>query len=261
MDTCISITWIHKKEESAHWWSSTGKTHSRSSVGELIWVGHPDFFITEFRLDGSAEPSNEILEQGSHDRPLMAQTYSAAVTKGMSPAWFDILLMHIFFGNLWDVSISMLCYRWLLLQNIFPVWPCFPGYCEEQGAVGGAGLEDDLNDLRLEEENEQPPLILETDWAGGRPDPSIRGLLWCCCGKCDTQWGGRIQRPGVFLNAVQELVRAIICSHTFVIFLPQFRLRGSNWCFACTCANRRKRPPHGSVWERVLDVWFKKKKK
>uniref|UniRef100_A0A671WUG0 WD repeat domain, phosphoinositide interacting 2 n=1 Tax=Sparus aurata TaxID=8175 RepID=A0A671WUG0_SPAAU len=36
-------------------------------------------------------------------------------------------------------------------------------YCEEQGAVGGAGLEDDLNDLRLEEENEQPPLILETD--------------------------------------------------------------------------------------------------
>lgn len=40
--------------------------------------------------------------------------------------------------------------------------------------------------------------------------------------------GGRIQRPGVFLNAVQELVRAIICSHTFVIFLPQFRLGGSN---------------------------------
>lgn len=30
--------------------------------------------------------------------------------------------------------------------------------------MGGAGLEDDLNDLRLEEENEQPPLILETDW-------------------------------------------------------------------------------------------------
>lgn len=41
--------------------------------------------------------------------------------------------------------------------------PRFLGYCEEQGAVGGAGLEDDLNDLRLEEENEQPPLILETD--------------------------------------------------------------------------------------------------
>uniref|UniRef100_A0A8C4GI23 WD repeat domain, phosphoinositide interacting 2 n=1 Tax=Dicentrarchus labrax TaxID=13489 RepID=A0A8C4GI23_DICLA len=74
--------------------------------------------MKQHRLDGSAEPSNEILEQGSHDRPLVAQTYSAAVTKG---------------------------------------------YCEEQGAVGGAGLEDDLNDLRLEEENEQPPLILETD--------------------------------------------------------------------------------------------------
>uniref|UniRef100_A0A672FLE4 Uncharacterized protein n=1 Tax=Salarias fasciatus TaxID=181472 RepID=A0A672FLE4_SALFA len=69
------------------------------------------------QLDGSAEPPNEILERGSHDRPLVAQTYSAAVTKG---------------------------------------------YCEEQGGGGGAGLEDDLNDLRLEE-NEQPPLILETD--------------------------------------------------------------------------------------------------
>ncbi|CAK6977684.1 WD repeat domain phosphoinositide-interacting protein 2 [Scomber scombrus] len=74
--------------------------------------------MKQHRLDGSAEPANEILEQGSHDRPLVAQTYSAAVSKG---------------------------------------------YCEEQGAVGGAGLEDDLNDLRLEEENEQPPLILETD--------------------------------------------------------------------------------------------------
>ncbi|PWA33245.1 hypothetical protein CCH79_00013685 [Gambusia affinis] len=42
-------------------------------------------------------------------------------------------------------------------------FPRLLGYCDEQGAVGGAGLEDDLNDLRLEEENEQPPLILETD--------------------------------------------------------------------------------------------------
>ncbi|KAJ3601442.1 hypothetical protein NHX12_032410 [Muraenolepis orangiensis] len=74
--------------------------------------------MKQHRLDGSTEPSNEILEQGSHDRPLVAQTYSTAVTKG---------------------------------------------YCEEQGAVGGAGLDDDLSDLRLDEENEQPPLILETD--------------------------------------------------------------------------------------------------
>ncbi|XP_061605601.1 WD repeat domain phosphoinositide-interacting protein 2 isoform X3 [Phyllopteryx taeniolatus] len=74
--------------------------------------------MKQHRLDGSAEPPNEILEQGSHDRPLVAQTYSASVTKG---------------------------------------------YCDEQGAVGGAGLDDDLNSLRLEDENEQPPLILETD--------------------------------------------------------------------------------------------------
>lgn len=39
------------------------------------------------------------------------------------------------------------------------------GYTEDQGAVGGAGLEDDMNTLHLDEENEQPPLILETDWA------------------------------------------------------------------------------------------------
>lgn len=33
-------------------------------------------------MDGSAEPANEILEQTAHDRPLVAQTYSAAVAKG-----------------------------------------------------------------------------------------------------------------------------------------------------------------------------------
>uniref|UniRef100_A0A3Q3F012 WD repeat domain, phosphoinositide interacting 2 n=1 Tax=Labrus bergylta TaxID=56723 RepID=A0A3Q3F012_9LABR len=83
----------------------------------LPFCGHKNICALAV-LDGSTEPHNEILEQGTHDRPLVAQTYSAAVTKG---------------------------------------------YCDEQGAVGGAGLEDDLNDLRLEEENEQPPLILETD--------------------------------------------------------------------------------------------------
>uniref|UniRef100_A0A8C1IRI8 WD repeat domain phosphoinositide-interacting protein 2 n=1 Tax=Cyprinus carpio TaxID=7962 RepID=A0A8C1IRI8_CYPCA len=74
--------------------------------------------MKQHKLDGSAEPANEILEQTAHDRPLVAQTYSAAVAKG---------------------------------------------YTEDQGAVGGAGLEDDMNTLHLDEENEQPPLILETD--------------------------------------------------------------------------------------------------
>uniref|UniRef100_A0A8C4DWH9 WD repeat domain, phosphoinositide interacting 2 n=1 Tax=Dicentrarchus labrax TaxID=13489 RepID=A0A8C4DWH9_DICLA len=96
----------------------------------LPFCGHKNICALAV-LDGSAEPSNEILEQGSHDRPLVAQTYSAAVTKGIC-----------------------------LFQYLTS---CCLGYCEEQGAVGGAGLEDDLNDLRLEEENEQPPLILETD--------------------------------------------------------------------------------------------------
>uniref|UniRef100_A0AAR2L9J0 WD repeat domain phosphoinositide-interacting protein 2 n=1 Tax=Pygocentrus nattereri TaxID=42514 RepID=A0AAR2L9J0_PYGNA len=74
--------------------------------------------MKQHKLDGSAEPANEILEQTAHERPLVAQTYSAAVAKG---------------------------------------------YSEDQGAVGGAGVEDDMNALHLDEENEQPPLILETD--------------------------------------------------------------------------------------------------
>lgn len=43
-------------------------------------------------MDGSAEPANEILEQTAHDRPLVAQTYSAAVAKGrfsLSMLWLD----------------------------------------------------------------------------------------------------------------------------------------------------------------------------
>lgn len=35
-----------------------------------------------YRLDGSAEAANEILEQTSHERPLVAQTYSTAIAKG-----------------------------------------------------------------------------------------------------------------------------------------------------------------------------------
>ncbi|KAL4658226.1 WD repeat domain phosphoinositide-interacting protein 2-like [Arapaima gigas] len=37
------------------------------------------------------------------------------------------------------------------------------GYSEDQGAVGGAGVEDDMSSLRLDEDNEQPPMTLETD--------------------------------------------------------------------------------------------------
>ncbi|MGH0129277.1 UNVERIFIED_CONTAM: hypothetical protein FKN15_038660 [Acipenser sinensis] len=70
------------------------------------------------KLDESVEPANEILEPTTHDRPLVAQIYSAAVAKG---------------------------------------------YSEDQGAVGGVDLDDDMNSLRLDEENEQPPMILQTD--------------------------------------------------------------------------------------------------
>lgn len=105
-------------------------------------------------------------------------------------------------------------------SSIWPSTSCFLGYCEEQGAVGGAGLEDDLNDLRLEEENEQPPLILETDWLNGRLDPPIRELLWCCYENVTQGGQGQDQRLGVFLNAqsVQEPVCKSVCSHTRLSF-------------------------------------------
>lgn len=41
-----------------------------------------DLIRVVYRLDGSAEPANEILEQTSHERPLVAQTYSTAIAKG-----------------------------------------------------------------------------------------------------------------------------------------------------------------------------------
>lgn len=64
----------------------------------------------------------------------------------------------------WGWNFVRMCACVCLRRGISPLTPAVcPGYCEEQGAVGGAGLEDDLGDLRLEEENEQPPLILETD--------------------------------------------------------------------------------------------------
>lgn len=100
------------------------------------------------RLDGSAEPANEILEQTCHERPLVAQTYSTAIAKGTKHFHFCSSLF-----NPVCVTRTRLC--------------CFfvfhPGYPEDQGAVGGAGVEDDINALHLDEENEQPPLILETD--------------------------------------------------------------------------------------------------
>ncbi|XP_064415059.1 WD repeat domain phosphoinositide-interacting protein 2 isoform X4 [Latimeria chalumnae] len=36
-------------------------------------------------------------------------------------------------------------------------------YSEDQGAVGGVSLEDDVSALRLDEDNEQPPMILQTE--------------------------------------------------------------------------------------------------
>ncbi|POI31268.1 hypothetical protein CIB84_004981, partial [Bambusicola thoracicus] len=85
--------------------------------------------MKQHKLDGSMEPANEILESASHDRPLVAQTYSAAVTKG----------------------------------TYVPSSPTRHAYTEDLGAVGGACLEDETNSLRLDEDSEHPPMILRTD--------------------------------------------------------------------------------------------------
>uniref|UniRef100_A0A674DVK4 WD repeat domain, phosphoinositide interacting 2 n=1 Tax=Salmo trutta TaxID=8032 RepID=A0A674DVK4_SALTR len=50
----------------------------------LPFSGHKNICALAM-LDGSAEPPNEILEQGSHDRPLTAQAYNTAGMKGTRP--------------------------------------------------------------------------------------------------------------------------------------------------------------------------------
>uniref|UniRef100_A0A8D0FKI0 WD repeat domain, phosphoinositide interacting 2 n=1 Tax=Strix occidentalis caurina TaxID=311401 RepID=A0A8D0FKI0_STROC len=85
--------------------------------------------MKQHKLDGSMEPANEILESASHDRPLVAQTYSAAVTKG----------------------------------TYVPSSPTRHAYTDDLGAVGGVCLEDETNSLRLDEDSEHPPMILRTD--------------------------------------------------------------------------------------------------
>uniref|UniRef100_A0A2K5PN73 Uncharacterized protein n=1 Tax=Cebus imitator TaxID=2715852 RepID=A0A2K5PN73_CEBIM len=74
--------------------------------------------MKQHRLDGSLETANEILDSGSHDCPLVTQTYGAAAAKA---------------------------------------------YADDLGAVGGTCLEDEASALRLDEDSEQPPMILRTD--------------------------------------------------------------------------------------------------
>uniref|UniRef100_A0A8C9TN49 WD repeat domain, phosphoinositide interacting 2 n=2 Tax=Scleropages formosus TaxID=113540 RepID=A0A8C9TN49_SCLFO len=81
--------------------------------------------MKQHKLDGTVDSANEILEPAPLDRPLIAQGYSAVVIKGTN-------------------SLKM------SLNEIF-------------GAAGGIGVEEDMSCLRLDEENEQPPMTLETD--------------------------------------------------------------------------------------------------
>ncbi|XP_055507012.1 WD repeat domain phosphoinositide-interacting protein 2 [Leucoraja erinacea] len=87
--------------------------------------------MKQHKLDGSVESANEILEPSPHDRPLVSQTYSSPAAK---------------------VSYT-------------PSSPTRHAYSEDQGAVGGIDPDDDLNigTLRMDEDNETPPLILKSE--------------------------------------------------------------------------------------------------
>ncbi|XP_069760842.1 WD repeat domain phosphoinositide-interacting protein 2 isoform X1 [Narcine bancroftii] len=87
--------------------------------------------MKQHKLDGSVESANEILEPSPHDRPLVSQAYNSPVAK----------------------------------VNYTPSSPTRHAYPEDQGAVGGIDPDDDLNigTLRMDEDNETPPLILKSE--------------------------------------------------------------------------------------------------
>uniref|UniRef100_A0A803JTH0 WD repeat domain, phosphoinositide interacting 2 n=1 Tax=Xenopus tropicalis TaxID=8364 RepID=A0A803JTH0_XENTR len=82
--------------------------------------------MKQHKLDGNMEPSSEILESSSHDRPVAALT--AIVTKTYPPPS-----------------------------------PTRHAYADDLGAVGGASEDDEIRNLRLDEDNENPPMILQTE--------------------------------------------------------------------------------------------------
>ncbi|XP_032115499.1 WD repeat domain phosphoinositide-interacting protein 2 isoform X6 [Sapajus apella] len=94
--------------------------------------------MKQHRLDGSLETANEILDSGSHDCPLVTQTYGAAAAKGTYVPSSPTRL-----GKGRDTNLE--------------------AYADDLGAVGGTCLEDEASALRLDEDSEQPPMILRTD--------------------------------------------------------------------------------------------------
>ncbi|KAG9465140.1 hypothetical protein GDO78_018844, partial [Eleutherodactylus coqui] len=84
--------------------------------------------MKQHKLDGSMEPANEILESASHDRPFVSKNYSAAATK-----------------------------------DAYSTSPTSHAFSDELGAVGGTNLEDETHALRLDEDSENPPMVLRTE--------------------------------------------------------------------------------------------------
>ncbi|XP_063790191.1 WD repeat domain phosphoinositide-interacting protein 2 isoform X2 [Pseudophryne corroboree] len=84
--------------------------------------------MKQHKLDGSMELANEILESASHDRPFVSKNYSGAATK-----------------------------------DAFSTSPTSHAFSDELGAVGGTSLEDEIHALRLDEDSENPPMVLRTE--------------------------------------------------------------------------------------------------
>ncbi|XP_069839678.1 WD repeat domain phosphoinositide-interacting protein 2 isoform X3 [Dendropsophus ebraccatus] len=84
--------------------------------------------MKQHKLDGSMEPTNEILESASHDRPFVTKNYSASATK-----------------------------------DTYSTSPTSHAFSDELGAVGGTNLEDETHALRLDEDSENPPMVLRTE--------------------------------------------------------------------------------------------------
>ncbi|XP_056390624.1 WD repeat domain phosphoinositide-interacting protein 2 isoform X2 [Hyla sarda] len=84
--------------------------------------------MKQHKLDGSMEPANEILESASHDRPFVSKNYGTSATK-----------------------------------DAYSTSPTSHAFCDELGAVGGTNLEDETHTLRLDEDSENPPMVLRTE--------------------------------------------------------------------------------------------------
>lgn len=196
--------------------------------------------VTDLRLDGSADAPSEILEQGSHDRPLVAQTYSAAVTKGKPRRRCCEHRMKTVCENLASVCLTSDSSLPRLLRRAGRCGGDGPGRRPERPAPGGrewATTTHPWNWLTAD------GCIHQSEGFSG-----AAMNMWHKGGKGQDQRAGRVflkrsKRSGACLSvslcvrlSTSMSVSSLLPSSCFLS--PQFRLCGPDWSFACTRANR-----------------------